>query len=442
MMSIKSKQRISGLTGVFFICFLLSTQLLTFLMNPYSESQAIETLLTQGSDEADLIWFAQITDVHVGSRESTPHFLTKFLEDLNDYVHPAFVVSTGDHVEGDYNLREVWAYPSEWILYDEVISSVAGNLNYDYYDLPGNHDNWDNNNLSLFRQYSHIGKEFNAIHTSWTIRKADSSALFVGISTADIVGGESPISHEGRITESELNYLKAELEPSADAKIVFSHHSPVETDLGYTIRETPEKDELMELLKTSGVMLYANGHRHKERFLKGDGTLFLTADNWPHFRLCAIDLKRGQSSSFDYYANPITWPLILPVFPVNSSQAIKGQKKLSPEFSLEVLVFSRGDIERVSIDPGTGNWLDLTRAGTYLWRLSKNADIQPINDTIKIRASDQLGRRRDITLTVENWQDETRETKESSIDFFILFSMVAITVPPLLFERRKRRYNS
>lgn len=410
-------------------------------MNPYSESHAIETLLAQGTDEADLIWFAQITDVHVGKRAITPALLANFLEDLNDYVHPAFVVSTGDLVEGNYSLTKVWANPSEWILYDSVISSMADILNYDYYDLPGNHDNWDNNNLSLFRQYSHIGKTFDAIHTSWTIRKGDSSALFVGISTADTVGGESPISHEGRITESELKYLRAELEQPADTKIVFSHHSPVETEWGYNIRETPEKKEFMELLRTSGVKLYANGHRHKERILKEDGTLFLTADNWPHFRLYAIDLKRGQSSSFQYDADPITWPLILPVFPVNSSQAIKSQRKLSPGFSLEVLVFSRDVIESVSIDPGTGNWLELARAGTYLWRLSENAEIQPINETIKIRASDQLSRRRDITLTIENWQDDSRETKESSIDFFILLSMVAVTVPPLLFLRRKQRYN-
>lgn len=431
----KSSQNTSGLFGTAILLLLFAIQIVLMTNNFGTEGHVVDKLIANNSDEEDLLWFVQIADVHIGKRPGRQFALKNLLSDLNEVVNPSFVINTGDLVEGNY--RAVEPDLSEWIIYDSTISEIVDDLDFPYYDLPGNHDNLDNNNLTLFKQYSHLGKSFGDIHANWVIEKANKTVQFIGISTADTIGGESQISYEGMITESELEYLRAVLEQPADIKIVFGHHSPVETEWAYHIKETPEKEAFLELLRTSKVVLYANGHRHQERIVKEENILFLTADNWPYFRLYAVDLKRGQTSSFQYSANPLTWPLILPVFPVNQSQVIQPQGDFSQEIPLEVLVFSPSAITTVSIDPGTGVWVDLMNTGNFLWNLKENEHLEAHNDTIKIKATDQMGRRREISLTIERTGATNSNTEKASIDLFASISVVALATLPMYVMKRK-----
>ncbi|MFX0116025.1 MAG: metallophosphoesterase family protein [Candidatus Hodarchaeota archaeon] len=435
-MRIKSSKIVRGRTTSFILLVvLLFAPFLAVIADFPTNASAKDAFIASRTEETDLIWFAQITDLHVGRRANIENTLPEFLLDLSDFVKPSFVLATGDLVEGDYT--HVEANLTEWVIYDSIISSVADNLNYDYYDVPGNHDNLDNNNLSLFLQYSHIGRNFGTTHHSWTIEKGGKAAQFIGINTADTVNGESIISYEGRITESEIAFLKLELEKPADARVVFGHHSPVEVEWGYHISDTPEKEELLKLLEAPEVLLYANGHLHKERIVRNRGTLFLTADNWPNFRLFVVDLERKQTSSFEYDASPITWPIILPVFPVNQSQMIRSQGMLIEGFPLEILVFSASVVEEVSVDPGNGTWIDLTKSGNFLWSLREDEYIELHNETIRIQASDQLGRRREIQMTLETSEEETSQTKSSALGLFAI--LAALVILPSYNLRKKQQ---
>ncbi|MFW9917006.1 MAG: metallophosphoesterase family protein [Candidatus Thorarchaeota archaeon] len=431
----KPSQRAISILEVAFLLLILAIQFLLMTSDFRTAGHVASRLVASNSDEEDLLWFAQITDVHIGKTAARPIALKTFLSLLNEAVNPAFVINTGDLVEGDY--RAVEPDLSEWITYDSTISEIVDELNFPYYDLPGNHDNLDNNNLTLYKQYSHLGKTYGTIHASWRIEKGNKTAQFVGISTVDVISGESQISYEGLITESELAYLRAALEQPADIKIVFGHHSPVETEWGYHIKGTPEKEALLELLQTSEVVLYANGHRHKERIVINDGTVFATCDNWPYFRLAAVDLKRGQTSFFRYSANPLTWPLILPVFPINQSQVVQPQGDLSQEIPFEVLVFSRSAVSSVSVDAGNGDWVDLRNAGTYIWKLPENEHLEASNDTIKFKATDQFGRRREISLTIERKGAMNSKTDKAAIDLFTTIFAVVLATLPIYVLRRK-----
>jgi hypothetical protein len=437
MKKLKSFQKTRGIFETAILLLLLAIQIVLMTNNFGTEGHVVGRLIANNSDEDDLLWFVQITDVQIGRRPGRHIALKNFLNLLNEAVNPSFVINTGDLVDGNY--RAVEPNLNEWTTYDSAISEIVDDLDFPYFDLPGNHDNLDNNNLTLYKQYAHLGKSFGDIHASWMIEKANKTAQFIGISTVDTIGGESLLSYEGLITESELAYLRTALEQPADIKVVFGHHSPIETEWGYHIKETPEKEAFLELLRTSEVVLYANGHRHKERMEDQKGTLFLTADNWPYFRLFAVDLKREQTSSFQYSANPLTWPLIIPVFPMNQSQVIQPQGDLSQEIPFEVLVFSRSAISSVSIDPGDGVWADLTNTGTNLWKLRENEHLKASNDTIKIKATDQVGRRREISLTIERKGAMNSETEKASLELFATISAVALATSPIYVLRKKHK---
>jgi len=406
-----------------------------FILASSTRITAGNTLATSPVEEKDLLWFAQVTDLHVGSKEySITDHMIHFLFDLNEFVKPSFIVNTGDLVDGDYVALQ--PILSQWELYNASICLVTEVIECPYFDLPGNHDNLDNNNLSLFKQYSHLGRTQGTIHASWMVEKGDYTAVFVGISTADTIDGEKQYSFEGRITEGELAFLKTELEQTADVRIVFGHHSPVETDWGYDITDTPEKEEMLKLLEESGTILYANGHLHKERIVQGDGILFITADNWEAFRLFVVDLKRGQTSSIEYNGDPITWPLIVPVFPINSNQVVQPQEPYPTEIPVQVLVFSASPVVSVTADLGNGNIASFSKSGEFLWNLNTSEFTQLPNDIIRIRAADDLGRFREIPLSVEHMnQSGTSEAGDSSLP------IVVIPVSLLAYYILRRRRN-
>ena len=105
------------------------------------------------SNETNLLWFVQITDVHINSFEKIfgvqSELLRQALNDIKNYIKPSFIIDTGDLVNG-LNPLPYHQNPQQWMIRYKVLQDTQMNSSF-YYDLVGNHDGYGNSdNFSYF----------------------------------------------------------------------------------------------------------------------------------------------------------------------------------------------------------------------------------------------------------------------------------------------------
>ena len=107
-------------------------------------TNSIHDYKAQLSNNTDnIFWFVQITDVHTGAYRATGNNRQALRDLLENMVHvnPEFIVDTGDLVNGKIPLP-LWQDVEQWR--DRYNILVAGGANNSFYfDLPGNHDGYN-----------------------------------------------------------------------------------------------------------------------------------------------------------------------------------------------------------------------------------------------------------------------------------------------------------
>ncbi|MDP8255260.1 MAG: metallophosphoesterase [Candidatus Alcyoniella australis] len=245
---------------------------------------------------AEHFWFVQISDLHQSRDNGSSVFdygltpkgdyqgLREQLEYINQVLRPAFVVATGDLVDGGV-LEQL---PCQWRDYRRGVLDAC----YDdrqYHDLPGNHDAYFDFELDHFLRYS-ISKE---THHWWTVKTDDGCHGFVALCSVD------PGYNRGRIDERELAWIESALDALAPCGMVllFAHHNTDQDQIASLLGP-------QGLLAERGVTAFAAGHVHNDGQWHNAGVLYLHTDamyvNRPagcrgRMRLFSID--RGNLSS-------------------------------------------------------------------------------------------------------------------------------------------------
>ncbi len=147
--------------------------------------------------------------------------LTELVEDIRA-LRPDFVVLTGDLIYGDINKQ--WDPPpvqldeaalrSDW----EAIDRIFATLEVPVHRAPGNHDLWDHTTLAIwkerygppYRSFRHGDGLFLLLNSCWLPTEGDPAHLPGGF----IRGLQLP--------DDQLEWLRGELEASADAEHVFA----------------------------------------------------------------------------------------------------------------------------------------------------------------------------------------------------------------------------
>jgi hypothetical protein len=293
--------------------------------DPYSGSYCAEN--------NRVFWFIQSSDVHVGARgDQDSGNLQWLVTQGKDVIQPNFIVVSGDLTDstnGNFFGYPDGPHPEEWNLYQSILSGRvdAGG----YYDLPGNHDHYNDQYFSYYLANSIQGRASGNTQVSW-IRTFDFGKYhFIGINTADNTG--SPFSldptkyygdHAG-LDASELAFIENELSlhQDADLTFIFGHHPLSPTGNSSDTYVYYGGDEFASLMQTNGVSLYGYGHTHEasESFYTHNvspgvyyfnvASLGKSSEN--QYSVTAIDCN-GVSSATQTVG---TWPVVLITAPMD-----------------------------------------------------------------------------------------------------------------------------
>ena len=178
--------------------------------------------------ESKLFWFMLISDTHVGvsGEVQDTDFLAWATREGKDIINPQFIVNTGDLTDStDGGVIPIGGpYVDEWATYQHILN-VSGMTPSFYYDVPGNHDAYGDENFSFYKAYSIQGSENNSTQHAWTRNFDHGNYLFIGVCTPGNDGASFSIfpwdnfgDHAG-LDVSELNFIENNLAAHPDAEL-------------------------------------------------------------------------------------------------------------------------------------------------------------------------------------------------------------------------------
>lgn len=383
-------------------------------------------------DNDKLLWFIVITDIHIGTSGSQDaNNLTWVVTEGKNVVNPGFIVATGDLTDstaGNWLDIPNGPHQSEWNEYKGILAGAGMNAT-NYYDIPGNHDAYNDPSFAYYRANSIQGQATGHTQISWIRQFPFGKYHFLGVNTSDNSGDAFsvfwPFGDYAGLDTDELAYIQSELElhNDADLTLVFGHH-PV-TDTGGGFGETwlyYGADTFVGLLDQYGASAYKYGHTHAygealfsgddyTGHMAGDGIAYLnssslgkSSDN--HFTVMAIDCN-GLSSKTQAIDS---WPLVLITAPAD--YGIGGAVNpyaygvpVAPNNPIRALVFDSGTISQVRyrID-GAATWhpMQPVAGNPHLWEaLWDNSGFAGGAHTIEVQATGSDMHSDTITVLVD-----------------------------------------
>ena len=201
-------------------------------------------LLLAGASEPDSFHFVILGD---RTGESQPGVYEHLWEDLAAQA-PAFVVSTGDTIEGTSDATA----ESQWRHMEDILSPWK---RFSLYLAPGNHDIWSVRSEQLYREYS--GR---ALHYSFDYQQAHFTIL--------------DNSRSDQLSAAELSFLDDDLREHKDQplKFIISHRP---SWILNALLDNP-KFELHQIVKKYGVQFVIAGHLHQLLHVDLDGVTYVS----------------------------------------------------------------------------------------------------------------------------------------------------------------------
>jgi hypothetical protein len=356
-----------------------------------------------------LFWFMIISDTHIGANSTCAANLTWAVTQARQVIAPQFIVNAGDLTDStNGGVIPDGPFQAEWDTYRQILEA-AGMTSAFYYDLPGNHDEYNDATLSYYRANSIQGRATNLTQPSWTRQFSYGSYHFLGVCTPGNDGASFSIwpwdnygDHAG-LDNNELAYIQSDLASHTGAQLtlIFGHHpfeahyyTQADTGLTYGL------SSFLSLIEAYLVPFYGFGHTHnyRENFYLNNlskGIYYLNVaslgkSNQNQYAVMAVD---GNGLSV-VPAQKGVWPVVLITAPVDRCLGTCDnpytyeipQKSNNP---IRALVFDANPVSQVqfSLD-GSQVWQDMQRIeGTPIWQGYWNAaTAAPGTHTIAVRA--------------------------------------------------------
>jgi hypothetical protein len=160
---------------------LAAALLLVALAGPVAGSDPLDPVpATYCSDNDRVFWFVVITDTHIGASGSQPaDYLEWTVTRAKGAINPAFIVLSGDITDSTncvFGECGLFGWPDgpheeEWQLYRQALclDCAAPHVNAeDFFDIPGNHDQYNDGNFTYYLANSVQGKATGRAQASWT----------------------------------------------------------------------------------------------------------------------------------------------------------------------------------------------------------------------------------------------------------------------------------
>jgi len=262
------------------VAFVITSALLlgsTFAVSPAEAANPQSARYARGTD--GIFWFMHITDTHIAEVGTGPEKNLRFaLGEAFQVIRPVAVFNTGDLCEGARDKAPLVGLPiptsgvnpKDWEKYSKIMVDMKVDPTI-YFDVPGNHDTYDDEGLFHYLTYSLQGS---VTETALFAEKVHTTSLgnyyFVATNGSGTWG--KPISF-GNPRFTHVAELEAGLAENADAQLVFvfahQHLVPheatdVQVALGIGGTDDPpvNASEVLPLLEDAGAF-YLHGHVHQ-----------------------------------------------------------------------------------------------------------------------------------------------------------------------------------
>jgi tetratricopeptide (TPR) repeat protein len=257
------------------------------------------------STAEELFHFMQISDPHMGEDvdggTQDSDYLSWIVRVAYPTIKPSFIVDSGDLTDStNGGLIPVGGpYQSEWDQYRVILFQAGMNAQI-YYDCPGNHDHYNDAQLSYYLRNSIQGQATGKTQQAWSLNFGTKSYQFLNICTAGNDGRPWPVDNAG-LDPGEIAWIKANINPRADLIFFFGHH-PLD-DLEYG------RSEFQSILKQNP-SVYCYGHTHEFGISYYEGRMLVNCaslgkSGHNHYLIISVDQANEISvTPYDVYELP------------------------------------------------------------------------------------------------------------------------------------------
>lgn len=405
---------------LFFIRHFLFIILLLCLTSPLSAGDPHSAYYSSDTDK--VLWFIHASDTHLGTSGSNDSTNLNWLTgQARNIINPSFIVVTGDLT--DSTDGNILGYPngphqSEWDQYKNILSANGVDASF-YFDIPGNHDAYNDQYFSYYLANSIQGRATGRTQASWTRSGPWGKYHFMGINSADNTGDPFiliwPYGDRAGLDSNELSFISGEMTANSDANLtlVFGHHPLVATGDSEETYLLYGKGDFVGIMDRYGASLYGYGHTHdsSEKFFTQNMTEGV-------FYFNVSDLGKGSPNQYTITAidcNGIssitqtvgTWPVVLITAPmdrrlggiVNPYAYTVTNGALNP---VRALVFDPAAVTQVQFRVNGGGWQPMNSvSGTpRLWQGEWDASALAEGEyTLDVQATTGSGVRTDTVTT-------------------------------------------
>ena len=189
-----------------------------------------------GNQDKNLIWFLQVTDLHLSNRGDFDRAtdLKEFAKNYVDIIRPGVVLVTGDITDGRKPNTTFDTGPQldEWLAYNKAVTESGALGKTKWLDVRGNHDNFNvyrpNDPNTLYRRYSITGKEHARNYMVTHTDKQGKNYTFIGVDEVQTPGLKIPFNFIGIVEDEDIDELKHFKEVARDKEsqytIWFAHY--------------------------------------------------------------------------------------------------------------------------------------------------------------------------------------------------------------------------
>ena len=368
------------------------------------------------TDSSRVFWFLQASDPHVGMSGSTDaERLNWLVTTARSIIDPRFIVVTGDLTDstnGNWLGVPNGPHQAEWDEYKGILA--AGGAGPDvFYDLPGNHDAYNDATFAYYRANSVQGRFTKSTQVSWTRDFGYGKYHFLGVNSADNSGDPFsvlwPYGDYAGLDSTELAFIDSALLTHEDARLtfVFGHHPVTDTGESSDTWLYYGHQQFIQALGSYRASTYNYGHTHRNLHVlfKGDSYTGPMAGGGLHY-VNVSSMAKDSPNSYGLVAvdcdgvsvltrNVASWPAVLITAPVDKyiGSALNPYGYTVPASASNVvraLVFDAGSISavRYRIDgSATWNTMSPVAPGSPIWEGVWNASALPAGEhTIEVQA--------------------------------------------------------
>ena len=354
-----------------------------------------------------LFWFMILLDTHIGADSTCSENLTWAVTQARQVIAPQFIVNTGDLTDSSNGgIIPNGPYQEEWNAYRQILADAGLDAS-SYYDMPGNHDAYNDPTFAYYRANSIQGRATGTTQHSWVKQFPYGRYHFLGVCTPGNDGASfwdpPDFGDHAGLDEGELAFIQGELAqyPDAQLTLIFGHH-PFEADY-YSSTDTGLTYGLsafLSLIDQYLVSLYGFGHTHQYRenfYYKNltKGVYYMNVASLGksapgQYAVMAVD---GNGLSM-VPAQKGIWPVVLITAPVDRclgdcANPFAYEVPQGPANPIRALIFDPNPVTQVQfcID-GSAAWQDMQRInGTPIWEGHWNASTAaPGSHVIQVRA--------------------------------------------------------